>query len=264
MNSRGLIKLIISKVLRSKGFYLSKTRTRMDEALINMSMLGLRPASIIDIGVANGTSELYETFPDAQVMLIEPLEEFTPYLKDIMNKYNANYIIAAASDKAGVLNINVHPDLCGTSMLKEEEGASVDGIEREVKAVTVDEICKDNKLPAPYVVKIDVQGGELKVLDGAIETLKLTDVVILEISFHAFFKNGPELSDVIVYMKEKGFSAYDIFDGRNRPLDGALAQVDIAFVQDDGWLRKNKEYCSPSQRKQLTKNIREKHTAKIQ
>jgi hypothetical protein len=48
-------------------------------------------------------------------------------------------------------------------------------------------------------------------------------------------------------MREAGFSAYDIYDGHLRPLDRALAQVDMAFVRTDGPLRADHRYATPEQ-----------------
>lgn len=255
MSVRRLVKFILSKVLRMFGFYLSRTRTSMRDTLDQISSLGFIPGTVIDVGVANGTDDLYQAFPKSRHFLIEPLEEFRPYLDKICAKYHAEYVIAAANNTSGKVKINVHPDLCGTSLLKEEEGAVVDGIEREVPAITIDEISRDRALPAPFVIKIDAQGGEIKILDGATEALNKTELVILEVSLSGFFIGGPQFIDVVNYMNERGFVVYDIFDGRNRPLDNALAQVDIAFVKKDGQFRHVKTFCTPLQRAKQTKEL---------
>lgn len=262
MSVRSLIKSAISRVLGSFGFYLSRTRTAMSEVLAQISSSGFIPGTVIDVGVANGTNDLYRAFPDSKHLLIEPLEEFTPYLDEICRAYRAEYVIAAADSGSGTTTINVHPDLCGSSLLKEEEGESVDGVEREVPTITIDEVIADKSLSSPYVIKIDAQGGEIKVLDGATATLENTEVVILEVSLFGFFIGGPQFIDIVNYMKNKGFVVYDIFDGRNRPIDNALAQVDIAFVKEKGMFRQTKAFCTPSQRAKLTKSIRSRETAK--
>jgi len=253
MSIRKFIKFVLTKLLAIFGFYLSKTRTCMDDVLSNMVALGYKPTTIIDVGVANGTEDLYEVFPDARYLLIEPLEEFKIYLDDICSKYDAEYVIAAASNVPGSISINVHPDLCGSSLLKEVEGEEVDGVSRDIDAITIDQECEKRGLKGSFVIKIDVQGGEIKVLDGALITLQNTEVVILEVSLFGFFVGGPQFYDIVAYMKDKGFVVYDIFDGRNRPIDNALAQVDIAFVKEDGQFRVENSYCTEAQRKSLNK-----------
>jgi hypothetical protein len=43
-------------------------------------------------------------------------------------------------------------------------------------------------------------------------------------------------------MRERGFVAYDIFGGHTRPLDGALGQIDMAFVRESGRFRTHHAY----------------------
>jgi hypothetical protein len=57
-------------------------------------------------------------------------------------------------------------------------------------------------------------------------------------------------------MKQYSFVVYEIFDARTRPLDGALAQVDILFVREDGPLRKQHKYATEEQRSAQNKKIR--------
>lgn len=45
-------------------------------------------------------------------------------------------------------------------------------------------------------------------------------------------KDAPEFAQVIEYMKIANFVPYDIFSGRYRSEDNALAQVDIVFVKE--------------------------------
>jgi hypothetical protein len=117
--------------------------------------------------------------------------------------------------------------------------------------VRIDDILREQQLDGPYLIKIDVQGAELDVLDGAQETLLEAEVVVLEVSLFEFMQGAPQLFDVISYMKNRGFVAYDIILGWNRPLDNALGQVDIAFVKDEGMFRTNHSFSTIDQMKQI-------------
>jgi FkbM family methyltransferase len=232
---------------------IGEMRRSLSQSLDQVFGLGFRPETVIDVGVAKGTFELYEKFPEARHLLIEPIREYEGVIKDIAEKYGADYLIAAASDQRGTITINVHPDLICSSLFKETEGTHVDGKTREVPAVRLDDVCEKKGLKGPYLIKIDVQGAELKVLDGAPRVLGETELVILEVSLFRFYVGGPQFYDVMVYMKERGFVAYDIFGGHTRSLDGALAQVDMSFVREDGLFRKHHFYATPEQREKITK-----------
>jgi hypothetical protein len=166
--------------------------------------------------------------------------------------YKGDYIIAVAGDRPGETVINVHEDLTCSSILKEVEGSSVDGSPRIVKVITLDQICREKNTEGPYLIKVDVQGSELNVLDGAEYILQETEVIILEVSLFKTMSTNPEIYDVLEYMKKKGFVTYDIFDFRYRPLDGALSQIDIIFVKENGLFRQSHAFASPKQRELMT------------
>jgi FkbM family methyltransferase len=142
-------------------------RASMQGALAQLKRLGFRPQTVIDVGVAWQTNDLYREFPDTEILLIEPQAEFEPNLKKICMEYKAQYILAAAGAKPGKAVFNVHPEQPdGSSLLKEVEGASVDGVPRDVTVVTIDQVCAEKGLKGPYLLKLDVQGAELQVLEG--------------------------------------------------------------------------------------------------
>jgi len=93
----------------------------------------------------------------------------------------------------------------------------------------------------------------LKVLDGANGSLEKAELVILEVQFFQFMRDIPEFADVIAYMKERGFVAYDCFGSAYRPLDGALAAMDIAFVKEKGRWRENHAFATREQRRAMEK-----------
>ena len=223
----------------------------MADVLRHIIKMGYNPRTIIDVGVAEGTYDLYESFPHATHILIEALEEFREYLAAISEKYRTIIVMAAASDAQGEITINVHRTLTGSSLLKEAEGTHVDGVPRIVKAVTIDDICREYKTKGPYLIKVDVQGAENVVINGATDILNDTEVVILEVQLFRFFINGYDFYDIITYMKQKGFCVYDIFEFGYRPLDEALASVDILFVKEDGHFRKTHHWANFIQRQQI-------------
>jgi hypothetical protein len=138
--------------------------------------------------------------------------------------------------------------MVGSSLLREVEGTFVDGTPREVAVVTVDEMCAERGMRGPFVMKVDVQGAELTVLAGARETLRKTEAVLLEVSLFGTMVGGPQLIDVVGRMKEWGFVVYDIYGFNYRPLDGALAQVDVVFVKEEGMFRKAHGFATREQR----------------
>jgi len=249
----------VRRVFRALGFEIVRRdgtfRSTLAEMLEHVAGLGFKPETVIDVGVAHGTFALYETFPQATHLLVEPVQEWEGDLKRISQKYKAQYVIAAASDHSGEITIYAHPELIGSSIFRDAEGSQFDGIPRQVPAVTLDDLCRERRLKGPYLLKVDVQGAELKVLDGAKEVLEDTELVILEVSLFQFVVGGPQFYDVVSYMKQCGFVVYDVFGALKRPLDGALAQLDVAFVKETGLFRKQHIYATREQREQLVRQL---------
>jgi len=223
------------------------TRTSMVGGLTQLARLGFKPQTLIDVGVAYQTSELYETFKDARILLVEPLVEFEPFLRKICTAYDAQYILAAAGETPGTATLNVRPDKVASSLLREVEGSAVESSPRTVPVITIDEACLERNLRGPFLIKVDVQGAELQVLAGAKRTLLETEAVILEVSLFGFWAGGPQFYDVIERMKQFGFVAYDICGFLYRPFDNALCQVDMIFARDNGVFRQSHVYATPEQ-----------------
>jgi FkbM family methyltransferase len=244
------------EIHRRRSAIAQHPRATMHSCLRQALQNGLKPETIIDVGAARGTPALYDVFPEARHILIEPLEEYIPDLDSLVSKLNkAEYIIAAATATPGNIVINVHPDLVGSSIYKENENSDVNGVERTIPALTLDEICNERGTKGPYLLKIDTQGAELEVLKGAKTILEDTELVILEVSFFEFFKSGPQVYDCMNFMKERGFVAYDIFGLQYRLLDGAMSQVDIAFTREQSNLRKYHFYANREQRAEQNQQL---------
>ncbi len=241
---RPLMRYRVRKALRPLSFGPRHHRRDMEGCLRNMARLGLAPRTLIDVGVAHGTYELYRPFPDAALLLVEPMAEFEPSIKAICanQKKGASYRMVAAGDHSGNIDIYgaEHP---GESSILPNEAQ----VKRTVPIVRLDDLTAE--LPKPFVLKIDVQGAEMAVMDGAVETMKSCDAVLLETALFDFSKPDNTIVQVISYMAARGFVPYDIYDGLLRPLDGALGQIDIAFVKAAGILRHSHVWGTAAQSK---------------
>jgi len=245
----------VARFFNALGLEVRRYRTPQPEraslagGLAQLARLGFQPCTIIDAGVANATPELYANFPDATLLLIEPLEEFEPFLRQICaSRKNAQYVVAAAGQTPGSATFHVHPDKFGSSLLRDIEGPAMDGLPRTVPVVALDPLIAERKLSGPYLIKLDVEGVELQVLSGATETLRATEAVVLEVNLFAARFGCPLLHDVVAFMKGAGFVAYDLLPLNYRPLDGALAQADMIFVREEGIFRRSSAYATLEQR----------------
>jgi FkbM family methyltransferase len=250
----------IQRVNKVSPTELGVQRNSLQGLLGQVKRMGCTPGTVIDVGAAFGTftKECHKIFPDVHYVLVEPIEEYLPVLSKVVNAIpHAKNVTAVVAGEDGRTFLNVHHDLVGSSLYREvEEGTDIDGVLREVRAITLDRLVGEGSAPPPFLVKIDVQGAELDVLGGGEKTLAGTEYVLLEVSLFNFFRQGPAFCDVVAYMKSKGFVPYDIYGLQYRPLDGALSQIDIAFVKEDGQFRKSHQYATPEQRAEQNREFR--------
>ncbi len=228
----------------------SQIRSNIKDVLCHIKSLGFAAKTIIDVGVAYGTPELYEAFPEARLILVDPLINLTD-VRTRPSHRQVDYIVAAAASKVASGILNLHQDLVSSSLLPEEEGPHCDGSQYAIEITTIDQICAEMIIELPLAIKVDVQGFELEVLIGASNMLKKTDLVIAEVSLFHFYKGSPTIREILEYMESNVFALYDIVGQLYRPLDNALAQVDLVFVKDLGPLRTTHAFATTSQRATL-------------
>ena len=265
---RHVLDSITSKVLRLGGIELHRRvptsaqgqhrRSSLVGLLEQANSVGLAPATVIDVGAAYGAFalECHNIFPEARYILIEPVQEYKPFLEQVTKSIpRAEHILAAAGGKIAETVINVHPDLVGSSTYLENENSGVNGVPRTVPSITLDSLLADLGMTIPFLLKVDVQGAELDVLSGAEGVLQETEYVLLEVSFFEFFREGPQFHEVVAFMKSAGFFTYDICGLQYRPLDGALSQADMAFVKEKGLFRKHHYYATRRQREEQDRKL---------
>lgn len=242
------LKSIVNNCIKPFGLKIERVkkhsvRNSMFESYLHLKKLGFRPETVLDIGIAKGTPELYRAFPNSYFLMVEPLKEYEDVMKTTLKKYKGEYILAAAGNENSVVEFNVHTKhLSGSSLYKESMGPAADGEPRTVDLLKLDDIVTARNLKGPYLLKADVQGAELDVLEGFSSYLYATEVISLEVSLFKFMKGAPDFYNVITYMKQKGFVAYDIELAWNRPLDNALGQLNMIFVKENGMFRKSHAY----------------------
>ncbi|MEW6404723.1 MAG: FkbM family methyltransferase, partial [Chloroflexota bacterium] len=202
------MKEIINGILGKFGYGLHRTFGSNLYAGFNSSFLSQlgKPRTVIDVGVGYGTHALYEAYPQARFILVEPLREYKDAIDKILKKYDCTVIYKAVGDAEGIQEFFVDvQDLQRSTFAGRTALTSTgDPIEkRTIEVTTLDTICREIPgIEQPILLKIDTEGHELSVLKGAGALLQIVDMVIAEVSVAERFEGSYEFEDLILFMKE--------------------------------------------------------------
>lgn len=155
------------------GAGITQALGRWQERYTDKFAESIYPSSVVyDVGAQGGwytllASEL--TGPRGKVVAFEPLPSVLYYLKgnvEINHCTNVQIVEAAASDSDGTAMFFAMAD--GTlGSLSPIYGPNT----TTVKTVKIDSLVKQKTIPAPDVIKMDIERGELAALKGAESTL---------------------------------------------------------------------------------------------
>ena len=172
--------------------------------------------TILDVGANEGqfARMARELWPTATIHSFEPLPQVHAVLVSAFAGdalFQAHNI--AISDRAGSQVMHCSAFTPSSSLLpmadvhKQEWPQSAEHVEVEVALLPLDDWARANApLPGPMLIKIDVQGFELHVINGGLDTLSKADVVVLEVAFQEFYEGQPLFADIHARMHELGFA----------------------------------------------------------
>lgn len=206
--------------------------TDMDRALQHLTDKGFRPKVVLDIGAAKGywTLQTAWRWKDANFFMIDPLQESEPELQKICQDPRFRYLLTAVGKEPGELVMNVTADCDGSSLLGFSHPDPAR--QRRIRVARVDDLLSEGRLSPPELVKLDVQGFELNVLEGGQRLFDTAEVFIVEVNLFPFMLECPRVHEVVKYMADRKFYLFDIAGSLRRPYQNDLGQMDLVFVAD--------------------------------
>ena len=176
--------------------------------------------TLLDIGARDGIGWPWNAIQDnvLNVILVEP----DPVEAEALEKQGQGKVIPYAlwnQETELTLNINNSP---GTSsvfdanmpFLQQFGDSQRFEVEKRItiQTKTIDGLAEDSEIELVDFVKIDVQGGELGILQGGEDFFKQNIVGLeIEVEFAPMYKNQPLFSDIDIFAREKlGLELWDI------------------------------------------------------
>ncbi len=198
-----------------------------------LKRFGFSPRCVFDIGANHGnwTREALKYFPEAQYLLVEPQDHLKVHVQDLIGSGDKiRWINAGAADISGTLQFFVSDRDDSSTFLSRGERFSTRVVsESSVQVSTLDAMVKTYGVPIPDMVKIDAEGFDLRVMNGATSLIGKTELFLLEAGVICPYENS--VARVIAKMDELGYRLLDITDLNRSPKHGVLWLMELAFLR---------------------------------
>jgi FkbM family methyltransferase len=242
------MKGIIKKILDYFGYdilrkgTLQKYKDRIDPYKIQKDLVGhKKDLCIFDVGAHYGeTAVKYKAvFPDAKIYSFEPFPEAAKAFSLRTGAYSSIKLFELAfSSKTGESEFNVNSSDATNSLLNSAQTNSWvdDAIKHDyaitVNTDTIDNFCERQKVNIIDILKLDVQGAELLVLEGAANMLASNRIKMIfsEVEFIEVYKNQPLFHDVTVFLEKYDYKLFGLYDTHLLE-NGQIAWCDAVYLK---------------------------------
>jgi len=239
-------------------------RPNMIASMALLNKRGFKASTFIDIGAAEGGFFLLrrqmDLFPGARHFFIDAMQENEPIYKKLAAKFGGGYEIAAVSCVEGQLALRIDPDFYNTHVDQLQPGTPY-AATRMVPAYTLDSVVQRHALEPPFALKLDVQGGELDALRGALRTLEQAVSVTVEIQI---FSARDTLVELLAFMQSRSFALYDITDLAYYLSDDTFYVCYATFIPRRLDFRAETPWCLPEELPVRLAQLRERRARNLE
>ena len=200
----------------------------MSTRLHTLKRAGFQCSGAIDAGAYKGewTREFWGVFPKVPVLLVEPQSALQPQLQDLAMSVSGSDVLAAAlSDQTGEVSFVLQESNSGIRISPSNQDEAI-----SIPCTTLAAILTERPRFSPNFLKLDLQGHELAAMRGAGHTLSRFEVILCEMSVIPI-GGVPAFAEVNHFFEQHGYQLYDVLPQYDRPLDGALWQLDAFYVR---------------------------------
>ncbi|KAA1259815.1 hypothetical protein LF1_23520 [Rubripirellula obstinata] len=208
--------------------------------------MGFRPNHIVDIGANRGlwTRDAVDFFPQCQYTLLEPNKQLVPHFEDLLEKDNVNWIEAGAGRKKDTLRFTIaERDDSSSFVISDEEALKRNLQQVEVPIYSLNELIAERNLPIPELVKVDAEGLDVDVLNGATDLMGKTEFFLVEVGF-APASEETSLRNVVNVMHDFGYLPFDITENNRSVKSRVLWLCEFCFIRKDSELLKGLQYSN--------------------
>lgn len=199
-----------------------------------LALGNLNPKTVIDIGANKGQFSIFaaQNWPAAQIYAFEPLSEPGAKIAAILNNRVKLHRFALGNAQSQ-LDIHIASRADSSSLLplanKQKQLFNMEEVGTiKIPVERLDNILKISDINGPSLMKIDVQGYEYQVLQGASALLPFIDHIFIECSFVELYEGQKLFSEINGMLIESGFEQIGQYNA-SYDENGDIVQADILF-----------------------------------
>jgi FkbM family methyltransferase len=174
--------------------------------------------TVLDVGANKGQFSLVarHLFPTAQIHAFEPLESERRIYQSVVRGPVQMHSVALGATRGGA-KFFVASRADSSSLLspgKNQQAAYGVGVAStiEVDVERLADVLKPGDLVGPVLLKLDVQGAELQVLQGADAILPVVGAIYCEVSFVELYEGQPTAGAIVAFLDRLGFAFRGVFN----------------------------------------------------
>ncbi len=226
--------------MRLKSFERKLKKNEISDIKQLFVKAGKEPSVIFDCGANIGfvTHKYLKEFPGARIFAFEPnptvFEGLNKQYKKIQNVCCYNYGIG---DVNGELIFNINRNTGTSSFLEANKYHTSNMASKQirplkVKVKTLSSIMDENNVHHIDLLKLDIEGYEIKALKGLKDVSKDVSLIFTEVNLIPTYEGQPLIEDIIAYLRSKGFHIYNFY-GINENVDFQANITNMLFISDD-------------------------------
>lgn len=237
------MKYRIKKIINFAGWDLHRFSPASNASSQLLAALNhVQADTVFDVGANIGqfAQELRSVGFSGKIISFDPLTTAHAQLSKSAQS-DAKWLVhprIALGDHDGEIEINIAGNSVSSSVLPMLDAHSSAAVGSAYVASELTPLVRLDSVSGQYLnassrpfIKIDTQGFEWQVLDGAVDTLKQAQGVLLELSLAPLY-NGQRLwLEMIERMRQEGFTLWAIQKGFTDPRTGRSLQVDGIFLR---------------------------------